>query len=88
MIFEWDDAKHERNLRKRGIGFDVAATIFRGEVVERDEQFAEYGEVRVQAIGTDKFGRLLFVVYTDATDVRRIISARKATTKERKAWLA
>lgn len=89
MILEWDDAKHERNLRERGFGFDVAASIFLGETVEVEEEFELYGEVRVQAIGSDLDGRILFVVYTDVEDdVRRIISARKATAKEVKAWLA
>jgi uncharacterized DUF497 family protein len=42
MKFGWDDAKHERNVRERGFGFDVAAEIFRGDRIEWvDERRAE-----------------------------------------------
>lgn len=89
MDFEWSHEKHERNLRERGFGFDVAASIFAGPVVEAAEDFSEYGEVRVQAIGQTPEGRTLFVVYTDTDeDVRRIISARKADKQEVRIWLA
>lgn len=49
--FEWDPTKHERNLHTRGIGFDEAALIFEGEVIVWPDTRADYGEVRINAIG-------------------------------------
>lgn len=51
MQFEWDRAKHARNLRMRGTGLDEAALIFDGEVIEWPDTRADYGEVRMNAIG-------------------------------------
>ena len=51
MEFEWDAAKHARNLDARGIGFDEAALIFEGEVIIWRDERVDYGEVRFNAIG-------------------------------------
>ena len=85
MLFEWDDAKHERNVASRGIGFDAGALIFGGPVIEWLDERPWYGEVRVRAVGMSG-GDLLHVVYTDRDEVRRIILVRKANRKEREAW--
>ncbi len=87
MIFDWHDAKHERNLRERGIGFDFAALIFAGSVLTQIDDRKDYGEMRVKAIG-EVGGVILAVIFTDRHDVRWIISARKANKKERALWLA
>jgi uncharacterized DUF497 family protein len=85
MLFEWDEAKSERTLRERGFGFDYAARIFADLTLERRDERRDYGEVRMEAIG--RVGDdILFVVYTDRADVRRIISAPRANRKERKLW--
>jgi uncharacterized DUF497 family protein len=83
MIFEWDDAK--RNLLERGFGFDHAAAIFIGPTLEARDNRRDYGEVRVQAIGRAG-DDVLYVVYSDRNEVRRIISARLANKKERRLW--
>ena len=85
MVFEWDDAKSQRNLQERGFGFDHAAAIFTGPTLESEDNRRDYGEVRVQAIGGTG-DDILSVVYSDRGDVRRIISARLANRKERKLW--
>jgi uncharacterized protein len=85
MLFEWDDAKSQRNLLERGFGFDHAAAIFIGPTLEADDNRRDCGEVRVQAIGSAG-DDILSVVYSDRSDVRRIISARLANRKERKLW--
>jgi uncharacterized protein len=85
MIFEWDDAKNLRNLLERGFGFDHAAAIFIGPTLEARDNRREYGEVRVQAIGRAG-DDVLYVVYSDRNEVRRIISARLANKKERRLW--
>ena len=87
MLFDWHDAKHDRNLRERGFGFDFAALIFEGRVLSQADDRQDYGEVRVRTIG-EVDGIVLVVVYTDRDDVRWIISARKANRKERALWLA
>lgn len=85
MEFGWDEAKHERNLRERGFGFDVAARIFEKPVWTTIDARQDYGEVRIKAIGEVE-GAVLAVIYTDRVDVRWIISARLASRKERRSW--
>jgi uncharacterized protein len=83
MEFAWDEDKHHRNLRERGFGFDFA--IFAGPVIEKRDARKEYGELRMLALGEAE-GIVLAVIYTDREDVRRIISARRASKKERAEW--
>ena len=85
MHFDWDEAKNQRTLKKRGFSFEYAARIFFGPTLERQDDRREYGEVRVQAIG-QAAGDILFVVYTDRGDTRHLISARLANRKERRLW--
>lgn len=68
-----------------GFGFDFAALIFAGEMMEQLGR-SEI-EPRVQAIG-EADGVVISVIYTDRGTMRRIISARAARRKERKLWLA
>lgn len=85
MEFGWDEAKHERNLRKRGFGFDFAARIFEGDTVEWEDTRFLYGEKRMIAVG--QVGeRILTVVYTDREDVRWIITSWPSSRKERREW--
>ena len=82
MLFEWDDAKHRANLAKHCFGFDFAARIFDGPVVERLDMRHDYGETRIVTLG--RVGRdWLVVTYTWRGLARRIISARRASRKER-----
>lgn len=84
MRFEWDDTKNETNLRKHGVTFEEAIGIFSDP--DLDELYPPkdgYQEERWQAFGRVDRTRLdvLMVVYTDRRpDVRRVISARRATT--------
>ena len=87
MKFAWDGSKSERNFLTRGFGFDFAALIFSGLVIEALDNRQDYGEVRIRAIGQTQ-GFVLLVVYTDRGDTRRIISARLANKKERALWLS
>lgn len=85
MWFEWDEAKSERNRQERGFGFDVAALIFDGPVIEWCDVREAWGEARVVAIGSVE-GRVLAVVYTDRNGIRRIISGRRARKEEESLW--
>ena len=87
MRFDWDEAKSQKNRRERGFGFGFATLIFRGVTVEEADESMDYGELRIRAIGMAA-GKMLLVVYTDRGDVRRIISARTATPRERAQWHA
>jgi len=85
--FDWDPIKSERNRQERGFGFDFAALIFEGATIEWPDDRRDYGEARVRAIG-EADGLVLYVIFTDRGDVRRIISARLASRKERDQWRA
>ena len=87
MLFDWHDAKHDRNLKERGFGFDFAALIFEGRVLSQVDNRQDYGETRIKAIGEVE-GVVIVVVYTDRDNIRWIISARKANRKDRAFWLA
>lgn len=82
MRFEWDNKKAAKNLRKHGVDFADAATVFYDEmaVTIRDEVTEEE---RFVTLGMDALGRILVVVYSWRSDRIRIISARKATPGER-----
>ena len=61
MDFEWDEAKSDVNFRTRGFGFDFAALVFRGLVLEAADLRADYGERRIRAIG-EANGFILVVI--------------------------
>lgn len=82
MKFEWDQTKSEACLRERGFDFAYAARAFHDpdRVIHADTR-RSYGEERYQLIG--KIERRFFVVvYTPRREAVRIISARKANTRE------
>jgi uncharacterized protein len=85
MEFEWDEAKHARNLRERGIGFDDGARIFDGPVLLWEDNRREYGEDRFRAVG-ESAGDILHVAFTWRGEVMRIISVRRASRKETELW--
>jgi hypothetical protein len=82
MDFEWDDAKAEANRAKHGIDFAAAVEIFGDpdRLLRLDPR--PYGEERYQAIGRVQ-GRFLHVVFTMRDGTCRIISARRASRRER-----
>ena len=84
--FEWDKRKRRSNLVKHGIDFIDAIAIFNDPYLMIQEDDREnYGEPRFHAIGEAR-GNLVLVVYALRDDVTRIISARKATKRERQAY--
>ena len=92
MVFSWDPAKSEENLRQRGLDFAFASLIFRGPTLEREDRRKDYGEKRVIATGLADDVELT-VVYTDRQlpnnrIERRLISARRSNRHERKAYQA
>ena len=87
MEFEWDPEKARRNLGKHGVSFQEAATVFGDPlaVTYFDPDHSE-NEDRFLTFGHSSAGRLLVVSHTDREDRTRIISARRATQKERRSY--
>lgn len=88
--FEWDEQKNKQNIKKHGVSFTEASTIFLGfplDVFFDPDHSKE--EERYIAVGFSDKGRALMVVHCEnpTGTVIRIISARKATAEERKAFL-
>ncbi|GJQ34144.1 MAG: hypothetical protein JETCAE01_01540 [Anaerolineaceae bacterium] len=85
--FEWDDEKAECNLKKHGVSFDEAATIFNDPNIATilDPDHSEHEE-RFVSIGSSVIARLLTVIHTFRKTRIRLISARKATKAEKKRY--
>ena len=86
MILEWDQAKNRANIRKHGYDFADAEEMFRGvSIVDADTRI-DYGESRWTGLGIVG-GRVAHVVFVqDDLETIRIISPRKATSRERKEF--
>jgi len=83
MRIEWDPLKAATNLRKHGIRFaDAEAVLFDPVGITRDDPGSR-SEPRWVTVGTDAVGRIIVVVYTYSGDDIRMISARRATRRER-----
>lgn len=83
MRFEWNPQKATANLRKHGVSFDEAATVFDDPLfitVVDDEHSLD--EERYITIGLSSQARLLVIAHTEQGGTVRIISARKATSRE------
>jgi len=85
--YDWDKRKAERNRRHHGVTFEEAETVARQTLAHRtyDLEHSE-AEVRVKIIGWSDAGRLLVVVVSQSGRQPRIISARRATKRERDAY--
>ena len=85
--FEWDAAKAKKNRQKHGLGFEIAKSVFNDPltVTFPDPTHSEMEERRI-TIGASDTGQILLIVHTDREDRIRIISARRATTKERRHY--
>jgi len=82
VSFVWDPAKALGNRRKHGVDFADVVEVFhdpRALTIADDFEVEE----RFVTVGTDALGRIVTVVYTWRESTIRIISARKATARER-----
>lgn len=82
MEFEWDERKARTNLRRHKVDFADAATVFEDERALTVADDAP-DEERYATVGLDPLGRVLVVIYTVRGERIRLISARRATRKER-----
>jgi uncharacterized DUF497 family protein len=85
MSFEWDESKRKVNIRKHGIDFVDAQSIFEGLTVTVEDTRFDYGETRYITLGFLR-GHVLVVAHTERGEKIRIISARKATKNEAKIY--
>ena len=84
MKFEWNTEKARRNDRKHGVSFSEALTVFKDTLsLTYPDIDHSTGEDRFLIIGLSSSGNVLVISHTFRNDVVRIISARKATKKER-----
>ena len=87
MQYRWDDRKAARNLAKHDVSFQEAVTVFHDPlfIIFADPAHS-FQEKRFIIMGESDSHRLLVVVYTERSNEIRIISARKATMKEREVY--
>ena len=87
LTFSWNSSKAERNARKQAVSFEEASTVlgdpFSITVHDPDHSVDEQGFV---TIGISYRSRTLVVVHADEGDRIRLISARSATKRERRAY--
>lgn len=86
-LFEWDNEKAATNLRIHNVDFREAVSVFHDiyAITGPDELHSEH-EARSITLGLSDRARVLLVVHTERMDRIRIISARKATSAERREY--
>ena len=85
MQFEWDPKKAKVNLKKHGVSFDEAVTVFYDPLSATfDDPDHSVGEERYVTIGFSSRNRLLVIAHAERGKDTRIMSARPATAHERK----
>jgi hypothetical protein len=85
MSYDWDPNKAKENQKKHGVRFADAVAVFEDENAITIEDEHE-SEDRFITIGRDFLRRILVVVYTFRGLIIRLISARKATAREKKIY--
>jgi uncharacterized DUF497 family protein len=84
--YEWDARKARLNVEKHGVDFADAVGAFEDELALTTEDVGTRAEKRFATVGMDFLGRLIVVVYTWRGEGIRLISARKATRRERRQY--
>ena len=86
-IFEWDGKKAESNVRKHGLTFEEATTVFGDPLgLLMPDPDHSRGEERYLLLGMSTQQRLLVVAFTERAPRTRLISARRATRSERRRY--
>ncbi len=87
MVYEWDPAKAASNLRRHGVSFPEATSVFLDQAaLTFDDPDHSEEEQREITIGVSARQRVLFVSHCARGDRIRIINARKATRRERSQY--
>jgi len=87
LVFEWDEIKEKTNLKKHKVSFEEGKTIFNDPFLFTfsDNEHSE-NEQRYLSLGLSVNGHVLVLTHTERRGKIRIISCRKATTRERKFY--
>ena len=89
MLFEWDENKRQLNLKKHGLDFKYVEIVFmdkdKYDVIDNRK---DYGEERIITVGMYDGLLLASVCHTDRNGVKRVISFRHASKKERSEYYA
>lgn len=87
MIYEWDPKKAKTNLRKHGVSFEEATTVFLDPlaITFPDPDHSDDDDREI-TIGMTTKHRIVFVSHCPRADRIRIIGARRTTRKERKQY--
>ena len=85
--FQWDETKELANLRKHGVSFDEAASVFENPLaaIFSDPDHSQ-DELREILVGHSQRGRVLVISYTEQGEEIRIVSARVASASERREY--
>jgi hypothetical protein len=87
LIFEWDEEKAKANLKRHKVSFEEAKTVFNDPfLMTFPDPDHSNGELRYLDIGLSAKGRVLVVIHTEREAAIRLISCRKATRSERRAY--
>ena len=87
LLFEWDPEKAKRNVMNHGVAFDEASTVFCDTMsLTIHDPLHSDEEDRFVTVGNSYKNRLLLVVHVERGNRIRIISARKATRKEKEQY--
>lgn len=87
LLFDWDEDKAASNLRKHGVSFEEAASVFTDpNLIEIFDPEHSDDESRFLTIGFSNHGRLLAVAYTPRGQFIRIINARIASKRLEKFY--
>ena len=88
FTFEWDDPKAASNLRKHGVSFDEALSVF-GDPMALTFADTDHSdnEDRSRTYGMSNQTRLLVIIHTERQNRIRLISARKATRYEKSIYV-
>jgi hypothetical protein len=87
LTFEWDPRKARSNIAKHGVTFEEASTVFADSLsLTIPDPEHSRSEQRYVTMGRAFTGKLLVVVHTDRGDNIRLISARRASRRERRSY--
>ena len=84
-MYEWDKKKNQENLSKHGLSFEDASIVFSGTCITFEDRRANYGEERFITLGL-LLGRVVVIAHTPRGEKTRIISMRKANSREKKIY--
>ena len=85
MVFEWNQSKNEANRHKHGLDFQDVELVFEQRTTTFEDDRQNYGERRLVTLGL-LAGRVVVVVHTPREDRTRVISFRKANSREQQIY--